>query len=88
MLEADKKKEAKKFVEEATRVQKQMEVHTLIILELHIEKESTYRQEIPALASYDGYGYNRCYWGCTNSYKKPRKIQWKAIRLDFRWPIS
>ena len=27
MLQADKKKEAKKYVEEATRVQKQMEVH-------------------------------------------------------------
>lgn len=42
LLEADKKKDAKKFVQEATRVQKQMEVLAVIMIELHLEKESPY----------------------------------------------
>ena len=40
LLQADKKKEAKKYVEEATRVQKQMEVCFLSNSELHPQEKS------------------------------------------------
>ena len=43
LLEADRKKDAKKFVEEATRTQKQMEVLLIFILELYTQKKSISR---------------------------------------------
>ena len=57
----DKRKDtdtAKKFIEEATRVQKQMEVNNAFNLELHLEKKSVSGQEVPTRASRHGYGYH------------------------------
>lgn len=48
MIVADKKKEAKKYVEEATKVQKQAEVDIFSSkLELHPAKEGAGGQEVP-----------------------------------------